>query len=174
MISKTFLQSGTIAAAALLAATVAAGAQSATTKKNDQKPSAKNAWAVTCGGGGELICQMVQNVMIQKTKQRLVSVVIRPSKDDKNHRLIIAAPHGLNIPEGVDVQIDKEKARKFPIKTSDQNGTYMSEPISDALLAAMRKGTKLNISYTFANGKKITIPLGLVGFSAAYKKLTPG
>ena len=35
----------------------------------------------------------------------------------------------------------------------------------------MRRGRTLNVAYTFANGKKINIPLGLLGFTSAYNKL---
>lgn len=134
----------------------------------------KNAWAVNCGGGqtgGGLVCRMVQNVIIAKTKQRLVSVIIQPAQNAKNHALLVAMPHGLNIPAGVELQVDGQKSSTFAIKTSDQNGTYASEPIDDVMLASLRKGSQLKISYTFANGKKIAIPIGLQGFTAAYKKL---
>ena len=179
-----------LSAAALLAATFCmsgiASAQSLTTKTkttSKQLPAKQkrqgNAWAVNCGGGqggGELVCQMVQNVVVQdnknKRRQRLVSVVIRPAKKADNHQMVIAAPHGLNLPQGVELKVDEsEKITKFPFKTSDRNGTYASEPISDDLLEAMRKGRKLHVAYTFSNGKKINIPLGLLGFTAAYNKL---
>lgn len=167
-----------MAGAALMASASVSLAQSTTNKSNAQaKPAAnaKNAWLVTCGSaqtGNELVCRMAQNVIIAKTKQRLLSVVIQPDGKAKNHTMVVAMPHGLNIPKGVDLQVDELKARTVAIKTSDQNGTYASEPIDDVLLAALRKGDKLNVSYTFANGKKIRVPIGLRGFTAAYKKLT--
>ncbi|MEM7427442.1 MAG: invasion associated locus B family protein [Pseudomonadota bacterium] len=186
MSSKLFL----VSSAALLAASLSlpglAVAQSLTTKTKTAPSAGQaaqkqpgNAWAVNCGGGqsgGELVCQMVQNVIVQdnkrKQRQRLISVIIRPAKEAVNHQMVIAAPHGLNLIEGVELKVDDaEKITKFPFKTSDRNGTYASEPISDILLEAMRRGRKLNVSYTFANGKKINIPLGLLGFTAAYNKL---
>ena len=184
--AKPFFVSAATLVAATFYLTGMAAAQSLTTKsKSAPKPSQTaqkrqgNAWAVNCGGGqgsGELVCQMVQNVVVQdkkgKQRQRLLSVIIRPAKKAENHQMVIAAPHGLNLPEGVELKVDDaEKVIKFPFKTSDRNGTYASEPISDILLEAMRRGRKLNVAYTFANGKKISIPLGLLGFTAAYNKL---
>lgn len=182
---RYFVSTATLVAAAFCLTGIAS-AQSLTNKSKTipkQAPAKQtkqgNAWAVNCGGGqggGELVCQMVQNVVVQnnknKTRQRLVSVVIRPAKKAENHQMVIAAPHGLNLPQGVELKVDEsEKIIKFPFKTSDRTGTYASEPISDDLLEAMRKGRKLNVAYTFANGRKINIPLGLLGFTAAYNKL---
>jgi len=138
----------------------------------------KNNWAVNCGAGetasAPLVCQMVQNVVVKDTNQRLLTVVIRPQAGSANHTLTLALPHGVDFLKGVQVAIDDKDATSVPVQTSNQQGAFANLPISDDMLAELKAGTSVKISFQAVSGQSFAVPLSLIGFTAAYEKLSAG
>lgn len=138
----------------------------------------KNNWSVNCGTGetaeGPLVCQMVQNVVVQETNQRLLTVVVRPQKDSANHTLTLALPHGVDFLKGVDVQVDDKETFNVPVQTSSAQGAFSNLPISDKLLAELKAGTAIKFSFQAVSGQTFAVPISLIGFSTAYEKLSAG
>lgn len=142
----------------------------------DETP--KNNWSVNCGAGetadAPLTCQMVQNVVVVESNQRLLTVVIRPQKDTANHTLTLALPHGVDFLKGVEVSVDDKEAFNVPVQTSNPQGAFSNLPISDALLADLKAGTSIEIIFHAVSGQTYTVPISLIGFSSAYDKLSSG
>ncbi|MGJ8570394.1 MAG: invasion associated locus B family protein [Hoeflea sp.] len=140
--------------------------------------TAKNNWSVNCGSGetadAPLACQMVQNVVVAESKQRLLTIVVRPASDSPNHTLTLALPHGVDFLKGVEVSVDENEAFNIPVQTSNQQGAFANLPISDALLAEMKAGASINITFHAVSGQTFALPISLIGFSTAYAKLSSG
>ncbi|MDF1606906.1 invasion associated locus B family protein [Hoeflea sp. YIM 152468] len=140
--------------------------------------TAKNNWSVNCAAGetadAPLTCQMVQNVVVVESNQRLLTVVIRPEKESPNHTLTLALPHGVDFLKGVEVSIDDKEAFNLPVQTSNPQGAFSNLPISDALLASLKAGTSMEIIFHAVSGQSYTLPISLIGFSSAYGKLSSG
>ncbi len=129
-------------------------------------------WTITCSGqgaAGELACVMSQGLIAKNTGQRVLALAISRSPSSYSARLSL--PHGLDLPEGVRVWVDDGQPTKHVIATADQNGSYANLPLDEALLAAMKKGTILNVAVKAASGDEVTFQLSLNGFTAALARL---
>ena len=163
-------------AAALAAAawpTIHAGAQDAD-KPAEQAPAPPNPqpWTIACSGqgtAGDLVCAMTQGLIAKNTGQRVLSVAI--SRAASGYVARLSLPHGLNLPEGMQVWIDDGTRAHHVITTADQNGSYASVPLDAGMIAAMKKGTILNVLVKAASGDEVNFQLSLNGFTAALTKI---
>jgi invasion protein IalB len=127
-------------------------------------------WSLSCvpdSSGGELLCETSQEISVAKTRQSLLSVFVTPwkqAKVDDPFVLRLQLQHGLDLTKGVQFQIDGNSAESPVIQTSSQLGTYARAVLSPRLLASLKKGGKMEVSFTALNGKKLTIPVTLYGF----------
>lgn len=108
---------------------------------------------------------------VQGRKPLLVTSIQRDLKK-KGYMLVLRLPHGLNLPVGVQLQIDKQKARRLAVLSSDRGGTFTRVTLAPKVLVALQKGNVLKVSFISINGKRFEIPVSLAGFSAAFSKFT--
>jgi invasion protein IalB len=160
-----------LGAAALLLFLMPARAQD-----NPDKPApppAVNNWTINCGSTtdvNKLECQMSTTLTEQKTGQRVLTVSIRTGPDSV-YGMVFMLPHGIYIPAGATYQIDQGEKTTVPVQTADQNGSYASLPLTDALINALKRGTALNIGMETANRAPVALPVSLTGFAVTYDKL---
>lgn len=132
------------------------------------------AWIVNCsagGGGAAFECQMSQNLTEAKTGQRVLTVTVRKQASDGSLAMLLALPHGLFLPAGATYQVDGGQTIAVAIQTSDQNGAYAAVPMNAGFVAALKKGTSLNVGMESVTRKPVRIPVTLAGFTAAMEKL---
>jgi invasion protein IalB len=84
---------------------------------------------------------------------------------------MVQLPLGLNLPGGAKIQVDDGKATDLQIQTCENRGCYAGTPISSELLAAMKTGKQLKLSFQNLAKETITIPMPLADFAAAYDKI---
>ena len=131
-------------------------------------------WAYQCGQGQEgqpAPCRVVQNIVLQQTNQRLLTIVIEPRDGAPNHALVLALPHGVFLPAGAQIRIDEGEPLSLVIQTSDANGAYAGAAISDDLLTALKGGTQMVVAFKTAQREDLAVPVTLIGFTAAYTQL---
>ncbi|WP_051241722.1 invasion associated locus B family protein [Stappia stellulata] len=128
-------------------------------------------WVVQCSEETPKQCRAMQNIVMQKTSQRLLTVVVEPREGAPNHALVLALPHGVFLPAGATVKVDDGAPAPMVIQTSDANGAYAGMAISDELLASLKKGTQLTVAFKTAQRKDLAVPVTLIGFTAAYSQL---
>ena len=80
-------------------------------------------------------------------------------------------PLGLNIPVGGKLQVDEGKTYDLLIQTCEQRGCYANLPIAPDLLAALRSGKQLKVSFQNLGKETLTVPMPLADFAAAYDKI---
>ncbi len=80
-------------------------------------------------------------------------------------------PLGLNLPVGAKLQVDDGKVVDLPIQTCENRGCYASAPVSAELLATLKSGKQLKISFQNMAKETISIPMPLNDFAAAYDKI---
>lgn len=117
-------------------------------------------------------CQLTRSIVQPAKKRVLLGIRIRYSKRVKAFVMVLQMPHGLIIPKGVLAQVDNGKVIKLPIFTSDKNGVYSTLKMSPQMLAAMKSGNKMGVSFVAANGQRVTVGVNLKGFSAGMAKLS--
>jgi invasion protein IalB len=130
-------------------------------------------WAVRCNSvsrDAPLECAMEQNAVLTKTGQLIVLINIRAPADTRVPLALIQLPLGLNLPVGAKLQVDEGKATDLQIQTCENRGCYASTPISADLLAALKSGKQLKISFQNMAKETIAIPMPLTDFAAAYER----
>jgi invasion protein IalB len=154
-------------------------AQTATPATPQADPALANApappgWAARCASASRdaaLECAIEQTAVLSKTGQLIVLVNIRVSGDTRAPVALLQLPLGLNLAVGAKLQVDDGKAMDLQIQTCEARGCYASTPIAPELLAALRSGKQLKLSFQNLAKESITIPMPLTDFAAAYDKI---
>jgi invasion protein IalB len=131
-------------------------------------------WIARCGSASRdapLECAIEQNAVLPRTGQLVVAVKIGVPADTHVPSALIQLPLGLNIPNGAKLQVDDGKATDLQIQTCEARGCYAGTAIAPDLLAAMKTGKQLKISFQNLSKETLTVPLPLADFAAAYEKI---
>jgi invasion protein IalB len=131
-------------------------------------------WIARCTSASReapLECAIEQTAVLTKTGQLIVLVNIRVPSDTHAPVILVQLPLGLNLPVGAKLEVDDGKVIDVPIQTCEARGCYASLPIAPDLLAAMKSGKQLKVSFQNLGKETITIPMPLADFPAAYDKI---
>jgi invasion protein IalB len=131
-------------------------------------------WAVRCSSvsrDAPLECAIEQSAVLTKTGQLIVLINIRVPGDTHTPVAQVQLPLGLNLPVGARLQVDDGKAVDLQILTCENRGCYASSVIAPDMLAALRAGKQLKVSFQDMAKETISIPIPLADFAAAYDKI---
>jgi invasion protein IalB len=131
-------------------------------------------WAVRCTSASReapLECAMEQTAVLSKTGQLIVLVNIRVPSDTHAPVVMVQLPLGLNLPGGAKLQIDDGKMADLQIQTCENRGCYAGTAIAPDVLAALKSGKQLKLSFQNLAKETITIPMPLTDFATAYDKI---
>ena len=164
---------------AIAQAPAAPAAKAAPAKEAVKDPKAAAApqapqipWIVNCASvTGQMACEAVQTLTIQKTGQLLLSVSVRMPPGSKTGAMMLHLPHGMFLPDGVALAIDGASGPKQAVQMCDQKGCYVGMPIEETFLKGLQTGKTLSVSFKSLEKKEITVPISLSGFKEAYAKL---
>jgi invasion protein IalB len=146
----------------------------AATPQADGAAAQQPGWLARCTSvsrDAPLECAIEQNAVLTKTGQTIVLINIRIAPDTRTPVALLQLPLGLNLPVGAKLQVDEGKTVDLQIQTCENRGCYASTPIAADLLAALRSGKQLKISFQNMAKETITIPMPLNDFAAAYDKI---
>jgi invasion protein IalB len=135
---------------------------------------AQPGWAARCGSASRdapLECAIEQTAVLSKTGQLIVLVNIRVTGDTHTPLATVQLPLGLNLPGGAKFQVDDGKVTDLTIQTCESRGCFAGAPITPDLLAALKSGKQLKLSFQNLGKEIITIPMSLADFAAAYDKI---
>ena len=131
-------------------------------------------WVARCSSASRdapLECAIEQTAVLTKTGQLIVLLNIRVASDTRQPIAVVQLPLGLNLPAGAKLQVDDGKVSDLQIQTCEQRGCYANSPIAAEMLAAMKSGKQLKVSFQNLGKETITIPMPLTDFAAAYDKI---
>jgi invasion protein IalB len=131
-------------------------------------------WAARCSSPSRdapLECAIEQTAVLTKTGQLIVLVNIRIPSDTHAPVALVQLPLGLNLPAGAKLGVDDGKPVDLQIQTCENRGCYTSTPIAPDMLASLRSGKELKVSFQNLAKETITIPMPLSEFAAAYDKI---
>jgi invasion protein IalB len=131
-------------------------------------------WSARCSSasrGAPLECLIEQTAVLTKTGQLIVLIDIRVPSDTHVPIAVVQLPLGLNLPAGAKLQVDDGKTTDVQIQTCEQRGCYANAPISPEMLAAMKTGKQLKVTFQNLAKEVIAIPMPLTDFAAAYDKI---
>jgi invasion protein IalB len=175
-LAVTFATSGSGQAQAPKAksAPPAQAAPSPTLTAQADAASAPPGWIARCTSlsrDAPLECAIEQTAVLTKTGQLIVLINIRVASDTRTPIAVIQLPLGLNLPAGAKLQVDDGKTADLQIQTCEQRGCYANTPIAADMLAAMKSGKQLKVSFQNLAKEVISIPMPLADFAAAYDKI---
>jgi invasion protein IalB len=150
-----------------------AQAAPAPTSENANTP-APPGWVARCSSasrGAPLECAIEQSAVLTKTGQLIVLVNVRVPAETRVPVALVQLPLGLNLPAGAKLQVDDGKTSDLQIQTCEARGCYANLQISPDVLATLKSGKQLKVSFQNMAKETITIPMPLADFGAAYEKI---
>lgn len=157
------------APAAPAAAAPAAQAPAAPANSGPNVASIQPEWVKLCGPDPATkkdICQTSRDLRAE-TGQTLASVAVREEKGGKR-MLIMAIPPGMQIQPGIRIVIDEGKPVAGRYSVCFPNVCLVEAEVTDALIASMKKGQKLNLQALNVQARGVVFPVGLDGFGKSY------
>ena len=131
-------------------------------------------WVARCTSvsrDAPLECAIEQTAVLTKTGQLIVLINIRVPSDTHTPVAIVQLPLGINLPAGARLQVDDGKTSDLQIQTCEARGCYANAPITPDMLAAMKSGKQLKVSFQNLAKEVISIPMPLADFATAYDKI---
>ncbi len=163
-----------IAALLLLAGTPAL-AQAPEAPAAEARAPAERVWTVACAepaAGQPRSCRLAAQAVLQPQNQRLLGVVLLRQPETRTLSLVFQLPHGAALPAGLAWQVDEAEPQRLAFQTSDAEGLYSGIPVADDLLASLRRGTTLRVTFVVAARREpLTVTLPLAQFAEASAEL---
>jgi invasion protein IalB len=137
-------------------------------------PSAPSAaWATRCisdSRQGPMLCTTSQRLLSKGSNQLIGSTTVQLGGDAKPQLVVVVAV-GLAVADGISLDVDGAASQKLAVQACDRSGCFASTPVSDAMLAAMQKGTTLDVGFSSLSRQAVKLQMSLAGFSSAYQKI---
>ncbi|MFC7067502.1 invasion associated locus B family protein [Brucella rhizosphaerae] len=113
------------------------------------------------------ICN-TQNIITADSGQLLTAVNLIEIKGKINRKIFqVTVPIYRLIPAGVGLQIDNNKPTKLEYGICFPDRCIAEAPLSDDLINALKKGSKVTLTSVNYQNKQNPIPVALTGFSSA-------
>jgi len=136
--------------------------------------TAQPGWSSRCTSASRdapLECAIEETAVLTKTGQLIVLVNIRVTGEARTPVALVQLPLGLNLPGGAKLQVDDGRPVDLQIQTCENRGCYANVAVASDLLAALKSGRQLKVSFQNLAKETITIPMPLNDFAAAYDKI---
>lgn len=132
-----------------------------------------DAWTVQCanqqGEKSSRICQMSQELLQQKTRQRVLTFAIGMTAESSKATLIL--PFGLLLSEGVRVQIGEEAVLQGSYRTCLPTGCLAEIDFPKEVVEKFETAEVASVMMTANSGQPVKTDISLKGFSSAYRRL---
>lgn len=134
-----------------------------------------DAWTVQCanqqqGEKTQRICQMSQQLLQQKTRQRVLTFAI--SMADKNAKVTLVLPFGLLLSEGVRVQIADEEVLRGAYRTCLPDGCVAEIELPAETIEKFESAETASVLMTANSGQPVKTDVSLKGFTSAFQRLS--
>jgi invasion protein IalB len=167
-----------VACLAAMGALLPAAAQEAAAPKADAQPVSQpqqQPWATQCSAASRkapLNCTMEQQVVVRETGRPIARISIQVgAAEPRKPAVLLHVPLSLSIGAGITMQIDEAEPLKFDVQTCDANGCYAGSPMTDEMIAALKRGKTLKVGFQGVNREPVSIPFSLVGFTASFEQV---
>jgi len=160
-----------IAAGLTLALAAPALAQDGGPEAKQTVVEKSGAWVFECTEqGGREFCTIQQVLSNAETEQVLLHVTIAYHPQTADLLMVNRTPLGVELPIGLGLKIDEGRQMAAPYTNCTQAGCRATAPLTDELVANMKAGNTMTISYGYL-GKRLDAPVSLEGFTAAFNRL---
>jgi invasion protein IalB len=137
-------------------------------------PPAGGGWISKCVSESRqspVECSMEQTVVLTNTGQLLASLLVRVPTDTHQPVMMVQLPVGLYLPAGLNLQVDDGKPQPIPLQTCDVKGCYAGTQISAELIASLKTGKRLTLTFQNLAKNNVVVPIALDNFADAYQRI---
>jgi invasion protein IalB len=123
---------------------------------------------ITDEKGGQIeLCQISQTLLDKETDQPMMKIAVGYVPDKEQPVAVITLPLGIFLPPGIELQIDgKGKVGRLPINTCLPSGCQAGVQLDEDFVARMKQGSQMTVTFGNPQGKGVTAPVSLKGFTA--------
>jgi invasion protein IalB len=162
-----------LARPALTSSLVALGSLLLFCQPSHPQNGAPAAWRVECASDGKVLdCRTLLQAVNREDKQMVAQLSVRVPPDSKIPNLLIQLPLGISLVEPVQLQVDAGPVEKQAVQTCTASGCFVGMQLNDKLVASMRSGTTLKLTFHETNKRAITLDIPLLGFGLALDKIS--
>jgi invasion protein IalB len=127
-------------------------------------------WVKVCGKGPETnnkqVCVLTKDGRLENGMPVAVVQLFEPEGEAKVLRITV--PLGMQLQHGTRMIIDQEQPAQEPYKICFPVGCMSDYPITDDMIAKMKKGQTITLQAINMQGTPISLPLPLADFAKAY------
>lgn len=134
--------------------------------------SASGSWQVTCPQTGG--CQMVQPVAPKPGEKPALLAML--SKDETSGAVIgvITVPLKVYLVPGIRITVDGKRPFKAAFELCDEAGCHAGFRAKGAVLDALSRGKKAEVTVWTGKDRAVLFPLALDGFTSAFRQVESG
>ena len=115
---------------------------------------------------------MTQELRQKSTNQRVLALAVQPGqKSDEGGNLTVVAPFGLDLKQGVKIELGKVSLLSMAFQTCLPGGCIATGKLTSQQLNTLAKKDKATVTMTNTNGQPLHLDISLSGFSAGLKRL---
>ncbi|HTT48630.1 MAG TPA: invasion associated locus B family protein [Pseudolabrys sp.] len=127
-------------------------------------------WIKVCGKGPETnnkqVCVLTKDGRLENGMPVAVVQLFEPEGEPKVMRITV--PLGMQLQHGTRMIIDQEQPAQQPYKICFPVGCMSDYPVTDDMIAKMKKGQQIVLQAINMQGTPISLPLPLNDFAKAY------
>ena len=129
---------------------------------------AQSAWVKRCEGA---TCEIVQRLMDQESKSRVLEVAIGFPSGKDSARGVIILPLGVDLSQPLTLSIDAGAPLGFKVRYCLNDGCYAFLTLPPDVIANMKKGRLGVLAFKTFDGQPGKLPLSLEGFSTTLSEI---
>jgi invasion protein IalB len=137
---------------------------------NNQPQLMYSPWMKVCGKGPDTnnkeVCVITKDGRLENGMPVAIVQLFVPEGQQKVLRVTV--PLGMQLAQGTRMIIDKEQPMQEPYKICFPVGCMSDYPVTDDMVAKMKKGQMLTVQAINMQGKPISLPLPLTDFAKAF------
>ncbi|AXK80017.1 invasion associated locus B family protein [Pseudolabrys taiwanensis] len=145
-------------------------AQAPQQQAGDQPQLMYSPWMKVCGKGpdtgGKQVCVVTKDGRLENGMPVAIVQLFEPEGEQKVLRITV--PLGMQLAHGTRVIIDQNQPQQSPYKICFPVGCMADYPVTDDLIAKMKKGQNIVVQAINMQGTPISLPLPLNDFAKAY------
>lgn len=106
-----------------------------------------------------------------RSGEREVAVSIAYAPSANRHLVVIIVPLGVSIPQGLTVQTDSYTSPLMHFRMCSREGCFVQVADNGLVAALAKSGPDAKINIAGDNGRSVSLPLSLKGFSGAHDEM---
>ncbi len=116
-------------------------------------------------------CFIMQIAKTLKNKRDILRIGVRYLEPEKPAMIFLTLPLGIYLPDGLLFLVDGGEILNISVEICMANGCHTRMALEGALLKTLKGGRQATLTFYDGQQQKITVPISLAGFTAAYAAL---